>query len=135
MGGRLPGAAVVRALIRPKLSQVPVKLLKPRLEPVMIPAESHVANLDDVEHSPEIVAAAVPVESTDRNLDSAKAALLRDLVEKSGERLSNKEKEEFFVLLFEYSDILGSSGSDIGRTNKLKPKIDTRNASPKRQAV
>ena len=133
MGGRLPGAAVARALVRPNLGRVPIKLLNP--EPVIIPAGSHVANFEEVEHSPEVVAAAVPVESKDRDLDPAKATLLWDLVERSGERLREKEKEEFFVLLSEYSDVLASSSSDIGRTDKLKHGIDTRNASPIRQAV
>ena len=135
MGGRLPGAAVARALIRPNLGRVPIKLLNPRPEPVIIPAGSHIANLEEVEHSPEVVAAAVPVESKDRDLDPAKVTLLWDLVERSGERLREKEKEEFFVLLSEYSDVLASSSSDICRTDKLKHGIDTRNASPIRQAV
>ena len=126
------GSLVPRALVQPKLGQVPVKFLNPRPEPVIIPAGSHV---EDIEHSPEVVAAAVPVESTDRSLDPAKAALLWDLVEKSGERLSNKQKEEFFILLSEYSDVLASFSSDIGRTNKLKHKINTRDASPIRQTV
>ena len=133
---RLPGAAVARALVSPQAGEVPVKLLNPRSEPIIIPAGTKVAELEEIEGPvPEIPIAVASAQADVGSLDPERAAALWSIVEKSGEELSTQEKEEFFLLLCKYADVFASSSTDLGRTGRLKHAIHTKDAPPIRQAV
>ena len=47
--------------------------------------------------------------------------------------LSEGEQNQFYQLLLSYSDIFADTGSDVGRTNKLKHTIFTGDTQPIRQ--
>ena len=56
--------------------------------------------------------------------------MLWSIVEGTGENLSSAEKEQFYGLLLEYSDVFASSNADLGRTDRLKHSIDTMGSHP-----
>ena len=64
-----------------------------------------------------------------------KQLLLWTLAEKVATQLSTDEKDQFYHLLFEYADIFANLNDDLGHTDKLKHKIDTRDSPPIRQPV
>ena len=47
--------------------------------------------------------------------------------------LTIKQKEQFFALMSEYSDVIAQSPDDLGRTEVLQHHIDTKDAIPIRQ--
>lgn len=47
--------------------------------------------------------------------------------------LTNKQKEQFFALMSEYSDVIAQGPDDLGRTEVLQHHIDTKDAIPIRQ--
>ena len=55
---------------------------------------------------------------------------MRDLMERAGAKLSDKEKEQVRGLLLEYSDVFSSSDSDLGRTSLAEHHIDTGDHRP-----
>ena len=59
--------------------------------------------------------------------------MLWSIVEGTGENLSSAEKEQFYGLLLEYSDVFARSDADLGRTGRLKHSIDTMGNHPIRQ--
>jgi len=44
--------------------------------------------------------------------------------------LTDKQKEQFFALMSEYSDIIAQGPNDLGRTEVLQHHIDTKDAIP-----
>jgi hypothetical protein len=62
-----------------------------------------------------------------------KRQMLWSIVEETGEDLSSVERERFYGLLLEYSDVFASSDADLGRTDKLRHSIDTTGSHPIRQ--
>ena len=50
-----------------------------------------------------------------------------------GRTLGSAEREHFYGLLLEYSDVFASSDADLGRTGRLKHSIDTMGSHPIRQ--
>ena len=62
-----------------------------------------------------------------------KRQMLWSIVEGTGENLGSAEREHFYGLLLEYSDVFASSDADLGRTGRLKHSIDTMGSHPIRQ--
>ena len=61
--------------------------------------------------------------------------MLCQLAERTGPDLSTGEKEMFYHLLLSYADVIASSTSDLGRTDKLRYQIHTGDEPPRRQPV
>ena len=55
--------------------------------------------------------------------------------EHSGEDLSEDEQQKFFNLLHKYADIFAGSVDDLGRTSKLKHRIDAGTTPPIQRPV
>ena len=55
--------------------------------------------------------------------------------EESGAKLSEEQKEQFFVLFREFGDVFAQSSSDFEITSKLEHEIHTGDSTPVRQAV
>ena len=68
-------------------------------------------------------------------VSSEKQRKLCSIVEETEENLSPVEKEQFYALLLEYSNVFASNDADLGRTDRLKHSIDTAGNHPVRQSV
>ena len=68
-------------------------------------------------------------------INSEQKEVIQNLVQESGEALSDHEKELFGELLESYADVIAWSPSDLGRTDKLQHRIHTGDACPIRQPV
>ena len=133
---KLPGnpvpCAIARTLVESCDGKVPVGLLNPKSEPVVIASNVCVATIESVELPPDEVIANVPAKPA--NLKQ-KEEFRRGIVENSDPELSQKQKEAFFALLTRYADVFASSSSDLGRTSELHHQINTGDTFPIRQAV
>ena len=69
-----------------------------------------------------------------KELSHEKWQLLYDLEEKTRNNLTSSE-EEFMFQLLKYADIILSSEMDLGRTSKLKPRIEKSNKFLGHQAI
>ena len=78
--------------------------------------------------------AAVKVSAV-KAINSEQKEVIQNLVQESGEALSNHEKELFGELLESYADVISWSPSDLGRTDKLQHWIHTGDACHIRQPV
>ena len=88
--------AVARALVQPMNTRVPVRLLNPRAEPLMVDAVMELATLEEAETPVESVNA---VSSGDPPaVGEEKREMLWRLAEQSGPELSGEEREMFFHL-------------------------------------
>ena len=115
--GRLP-VKVARALVQPQGGMVPVCLLNPRPETVVVHKGTKIATLEPLEEQQEICeVAARPAE--------LKKRILENIVEKCETELTKQESEQLTALLFDYADIFSEGKSDLGHTNLLQHHIDT----------
>ena len=63
--------------------------------------------------------AGLEAEGSGAGLEAEKKEMLWQLAERTGPDLSTGEKEMFYHLLLSYADVIASSTSDLGRTDKL----------------
>lgn len=130
--GRHQQVAVARALVEPTLTAIPVCVLNVSDEPVTLYAGTVVVSLQPVEQ-PVVVGnvsnAGAP------SVDDEKRQMLQQFVDECGAELGPGERDVFYHLLLKYADVLASSTADLGRTNKLRHRIDTGRSPPVRQPV
>jgi hypothetical protein len=130
--GKHKEVAVARAIVQPRRSTFPVAILNVLDEPITIYAGSVVATMSPIELSME--AAPVVCQET-QEVSDKKQQLLWQLVQESGAELTPGEEQVFHELLLKHVDVLASSTADLGRTNKVRHKIDIGNSPPIRQPV
>ncbi|KAK3745246.1 hypothetical protein QZH41_001863 [Actinostola sp. cb2023] len=58
---------------------------------------------------------------------------LEDMFQKSGNELSNAQREKLSALLIDYADIFACSSGDLGRTNLVEHRINTGDTIPIKQ--
>ena len=129
---RLP-VAVARALVEPKNWRVPVHLVNPRNEVIVVYKNIKLGTLKQPEKflsQETVVASAGP-----DDLSREKQKLLWDLVEKNRAQLLDCQKDKFYNLLINYSCIFATSDLNLGQMSKLRHFIETGNAAPVCQAV
>ena len=119
--------------MQPARTQVPVRLLNPRAEPLMVYAGTELATLEEVEARVESVCAVSG--GGPATVSEEKREMLWKLVEESDSELSGEEKELFLHLLLSYADVFAVSTTDLGRTDKLQHAINTGDSPPTRQPV
>ena len=120
---RLP-LAVARALVEPTSTTVPVCVLNATEEPVTVYAGMALATLQGVEVPTKGVeavggggsVAGLEAEGSGAGLEAEKKEMLWQIAERTGPDLSTGE---FYHLLLSYADVIASSTSDLGRTDKL----------------
>ena len=131
--GKALSCSVARALVEPRNGKVPVRLLNPKPEMVVLSENVQVGTIESVDMPTQEIIANT---STTRGKANSKGdEFLWKIVEASGTELDTEKKEQFFVLLAEYADVFATSSSDFGRTSKLKHEIHTGDNSPVRQAA
>ena len=130
--GKSLACSVAHALVEPRNGKVPIRLLNPKTEVVVLPKHVQVGTIELVNAPLGVVAnTSASLVQSDPKLDE----FLWSVVEESGAELSEEQKEQFFVLLREFGDVFAQSSSDFGRTSKLEHEIHTGDSTPVRQAV
>ena len=125
-------AAVARALVQPAGTRVPVGLLNPRVEPLMVYAGTELATLEEAK--PWVASVCAVSGGSPATVSEEKREMLWKLVEESDPELSGEEKELFLHLLSN-ADVFAVSTTDLGRTDKLQHAINTGDSPPMRQPV
>ena len=125
--------AVARAVVEPTSNTLPVRILNTSDQPATLYAGSAVATMTPVDPPWEV--GAVNKGGEGFRVDQEKQQVLQQLVWDGCTELTSGEKEIFLELLLKYADLLAFSTADLGRTSKLRHKIDTGGAPPIRQPV
>ena len=126
---------VARAVVTPERREVPVRLLNVREEQITVKGGTTIAQMDAVQEEHVTSTISAIQESGGAEIPEEKRQLLWEVVMRSGENLSEPEREQLFSLLLDYDDIFASSPDDFGRTGRIKHTIDTGNSPPVRQPV
>ena len=94
--GKILACSVAHALVEPQNGKLLIRLLNPKIEVVVIPKHVQVSLIELMNVPPGVVAntSASPVQ-----LDPKLNVFLWNVVEECGAELSEKQKEQFFVLL------------------------------------
>ena len=129
---RLP-VLVAQAVVTPKASGFPVRILNPSDHAVTLNKGKEIATMEIVQDVQ--VLGAGKKKRQEQDLPRVNAEVLWEMVERSGAHLSEREQEQLFQLLVEYSDIFASSSMDLGHTDKLQHPINTGDARPIRQRI
>ena len=126
--------AIAQGLVEPASPTIPLVVLNPSEEPLMVYSGARVATLQNVKVSATKEVGAVNTEGT-KEVGQEKKEMLWDLVENSSAELSPDEKDLFYHLLLSYADVMPFSTSDLGKTDKLQHHIPTGDANPTHQTV
>ena len=120
------GVIVARAVTCPSEGLVPIRILNPRECSIELKKGAELAKMDHIEQD-SILNVSVTKASRE---SSTTNQLLWELVNKVGDCLGTKEKEQLYVLLQEYADVFCFKSNELGRTSVLRHHINTGNASP-----
>eukprot|EP00731_Ephydatia_muelleri_P014191 Em0007g1501a len=122
------GVMVARSVVCPTSQAVPVRLLNPREESVVVRKGVQIARmeqLDDMCVGNVLPAPTSPSEASPKDRD-----MLWDMVCKVGNHVSSAEKEKLYYVLLEYSDVFSFSNDGLGRTSLSKHRINTGDSLP-----
>ena len=125
---------VARAVVNPKTTEVPLRLLNSREEPITIPNGTIIAQMELL-HGDDSATPVTAIQERASDVPDGRRRILWEMVEKSENRLCGEEREQLFALLLEYDHLFATEPEDFGRTGKLKHKIDTGESRPIRQQV
>ena len=133
-------AMVARSLVSPCNNKVVARVLNTTGETIVLYQGTKIAELEKISES--CISSIEPgsIESqcsatSPHDISNEKRELLWGAVEESQGDLTEAEKEKFFELLIDFSDIFSTSKADIGRTSRLRHSIDTGDSPPIRQPV
>ena len=134
-GSMQPGLHVSRAIVSSnRLTDIPVKVMNVRSEPMFIKSGTTVANLHPVTvvgSKPENVPA-----SRHKTVDRQRPKMpqfLKSLVDGAHESLENDVRVALSDVLIDYADTFSLSATDLGCTDVVVHHIDTGDARPVRQ--
>eukprot|EP00731_Ephydatia_muelleri_P012465 Em0006g1359a len=121
------GVMVARSVVCPTSQAVPVRLLNPREESVVVRKGVQIARmeqLDDMCVGNVLPAPTSPSEASPKDKD-----MLWDMVCKVGNHVSSAEKEKLYYLLLEYSDVFSLSNDGLGLHQPFKTQNQHRRFS------
>ena len=121
------GVMVANAVVSPSSNVVPVRILNPRDEMVVLKKGIQIASMELLEQDPVINISTV-MKNAEVSLECQN--ILWDLVSKVGSHISESEREQLYSLLVEFADVFSFSSKDLGRTKELKHHIFTSDAQP-----
>eukprot|EP00731_Ephydatia_muelleri_P030863 Em0022g377a len=122
---------VAHALVCPNNQSVPIRVLNPREQLVVLKKGELIARMELVEQEPSgINAVDVTSSSTRPELSPENKEFLWNMVSEVGDHISSTEKEQLFSVLSAYGDVSSFHDNDVGHTLATKHRIDTGNAPP-----
>ena len=74
------------------------------------------------------------MQAKEQSVTLQKQQLLSQIVERCADDVTSSQKKQLFQLLLEFNDVLAEDG-ELGRTDRLKHRIDTESSHPIRQPV
>ena len=116
----------------PTSTIIPMCVLNVSEEPVTLYAGAVITTMQHIELPAEV---GVVTNDVAPDIDDEKQQKLRKLAEGCSTELSPGEHDIFYYLLLKYADVMASSVSDLGRTDRLRHRIDTGSSPPVRQSV
>ncbi|KAL5505693.1 hypothetical protein EMCRGX_G007162 [Ephydatia muelleri] len=119
------GVIVARAITCPSDGLVPIRILNPRECSIELKKGTELAKMDHIEQG-----SILNVSVTTSRESSTTNQRLWEMVNKVGDCLRTKEKEQLYVLLQEYADVFCFRSNELGRTSVLRHHINIENASP-----
>ena len=123
-------------MVSPVNRTLPVRLLNPAMESVVVYKGTRIACLEALDESDVIDSASVAVVHQSESFShidhlTKKQQPMWDLVEKN-DHLDENQREQLYCLLA-YEDLFARDKTDFGRTQKFRHTINTRNVTPIRQ--
>ncbi|CAG2213802.1 unnamed protein product [Mytilus edulis] len=112
-----------RTLVRSG-EKVPVRLMNTELDPKTIYPGTTIAQMSGVEQVLDS-----NISSNEQKHDGLRPDL-QDLLDRTSDELTSKDKQKVKSLLIENQNLFASSDVDLGRTNLVKHEINTGNARP-----
>ncbi|KAL5496553.1 hypothetical protein EMCRGX_G012859 [Ephydatia muelleri] len=121
------GVMVANAVVSPSSNVVPVRILNPRDEMVVLKKGTQIASMELLEQD-----TVINISTVMKNAEVSPECqnILWDLVSKVGSHISESEREQLYSLLVEFADVFSFSSKDLGRTKELKHHIFTSDAQP-----
>ena len=130
MEDKYPELAVARALVEPKSTSLPLSILNTSVVPITLYAGSTIATMSQIDPPSEV---SQVDESRSPQVSEEKQQLAWQLAQSSCIELEPGERQLFYELLLRHVDVLASSTTDLGRTNKMRHNIETGDSPPIRQ--
>lgn len=125
------GLMVAHAVVSPSGRSVPLRVLNPRKEAVVVKKGTRIATMEALEKDPpgdeDLNVHAV---SRDKDVPHDDQKALWEMVSKIGDHLSVRDKEMLFSVLLDYADVFSLHPGNIGRTGEIKHHLDTGDAQP-----
>ena len=121
---------VARAVVTPKNGKIVVRLLNPRPETVTWHANSTIAELMKLD-----AVSVVSLETSQPVEKECNAAKKRMLLDSCNAELTPDQRQQFYGLLLQCSDIFSEDDGDLGRTGMLQHGISTGDAQPIQQGM
>ncbi|VDI31866.1 Hypothetical predicted protein [Mytilus galloprovincialis] len=112
-----------RTLVRSG-EKVPVRLMNTELDPKTIYPGTTIAQMSGVDQVLD-----GNISSNEQKHDGLRPDL-QDLLDRTSDELTSKDKQKVKSLLIENQNLFASSDVDLGRTNLVKHEINTGNARP-----
>ena len=119
------GVMVARSVVCPTSQTVPVRLLNPREESVVVRKGVQIARMEQLDDMCVGNVSTSPSEASPKDRDT-----LWDMVCKVGNHVSSAEKEKLYYVLQEYTDVFSLSNDGLGRTSLSKHRINTGDSLP-----
>ena len=119
------GVMVARSVVCPTSQTVPVRLLNPREESVVVRKGVQIARMEQLDDMCVGNVSTSPSEASPKDRD-----MLWDMVCKVGNHVSSAEKEKLYYVLQEYTDVFSLSNDGLGRTSLSKHRINTGDSLP-----
>lgn len=110
---------VARCLVESKGSKVPVRLLNPTANEIIVASGTPVACVESVGSTGLPTDTIAGVSLSESSLDQEKHDVIRALVDNCDAEISEEQRDSFYELFAQYTDILASSDSDTGRKDRL----------------
>jgi hypothetical protein len=114
------GVLAAGALVRPAYTGVPVRILNPQVVPVTIYKNTRLGELQTYNPLPTLVA----------GVQSHETGNAPGVIDLSQACVSEGEKGRLRNLFVEFSDVISSGPTDLGRTRTVTHRIDTGDAVP-----
>ena len=120
------GVLVAHALVCPANNAVPLRVLSPREEPVIVPKGTRIATLEALDREPpdDVIQVHAVSATGNKSLSSSEEGVLWEMVSKVGSGVTESQKEQFLIFS-NYSDVFCLHPNDMGHTTEMKHHIDT----------
>lgn len=125
---------LARIIAQPKGNMVPVRLVNPSPTPVTLYENTSLGTFCQLEKDAVKPAKPAPSHKAKKPNKSQRKPQVTDQFDVDGMDLNTEEKTKLADLLNDFRDIFSTGPEDIGRTGKVKHRIDTGEHPPIKQA-